>query len=209
MQPTTHIDFPQSHLSWLPQWVLNLTTAGVTGYLNPSPVLAKGHMKCPHQGIQTTRPQPPKGAANASALAPQLVAPPLLLFQHVLPYPGPGYGARAIPYPIDAASNASDPSENADQCPMANIIEDDASAAKSNIFCFGAFADKQKAHYAMTLPGHSLSCHLQVMCVFSLCTTMRQMPSWPRPLQTCRATPSSKDIENDLNFWKVKDTRSD
>jgi hypothetical protein len=30
-----------------------------------------------------------------------------------------------------------------DQGPIANVIKDDASAAESNIFCFGAFADEQ------------------------------------------------------------------
>jgi hypothetical protein len=121
----------------------NLTMAGVTRYLNPSTALAKGHMKCPHQGIRIMCPQPPKGMANAPAPAPQLVTPPLLLFQHVPPYPGPAYGVRAVPYPINNTSYVSDLSENADQGPMANIIKDDASAAKSNIFCFGAFAEKQ------------------------------------------------------------------
>jgi hypothetical protein len=81
--------------------------------------------------------------AKAPAPAPQFVAPPLPLFQHVPPYPGPVYDARAVPYPIDNASCVSDPSGNMDQGPMANVIEDEASAAKSNIFRFGAFGDKQ------------------------------------------------------------------
>jgi hypothetical protein len=33
----------------------NLTAKGVSKYLNPSPATAKGHMKCPWQGIQSTR----------------------------------------------------------------------------------------------------------------------------------------------------------
>jgi hypothetical protein len=84
-------------------------------------------------------PRPPKVVVNAPALAPQFVAPPLPLFQHVPPYPRP----KAIPYPIKDASYASDPSGNAEQGPMANLIEDYASAAESNIFCFDAFVDKQ------------------------------------------------------------------
>jgi hypothetical protein len=32
----------------------NLTTKGMTQYLNPSPTTAKGPMKQPHQGIQST-----------------------------------------------------------------------------------------------------------------------------------------------------------
>jgi len=39
----------------------NLTSTGVTKYLNPSPASSKGHMKRPHQGIRSTRPRkPPK-----------------------------------------------------------------------------------------------------------------------------------------------------
>jgi hypothetical protein len=33
----------------------NLTTKGVTMYLNPSPASAKGHMKCPQQGLCSTQ----------------------------------------------------------------------------------------------------------------------------------------------------------
>jgi hypothetical protein len=39
----------------------NLTTAGVTRYLKPSPASAKGHMKCPHQGIHSTHLQQIRG----------------------------------------------------------------------------------------------------------------------------------------------------
>jgi hypothetical protein len=38
----------------------NLTAKGVTRYLNPSPATAKGHMKRPHQGIQSTMQQQPR-----------------------------------------------------------------------------------------------------------------------------------------------------
>jgi hypothetical protein len=37
----------------------NLTAKGVMQYLNPSPATAKGHMKRPHQGIQSTTQQQP------------------------------------------------------------------------------------------------------------------------------------------------------
>ncbi len=32
----------------------NLTTKGITKYLNPSPAFSKGHMRCPHKGICST-----------------------------------------------------------------------------------------------------------------------------------------------------------
>lgn len=101
----------------------NISAKGVTRYLNPSPATAKGHMKRPHQGIQsTTKPQlrqlpsdrqvPPVQAApiedNESSLDDLSV--PLL---HTGPH-------KHGPY----------------------VIEDDDSFI-GNIFCFGAFADKQ------------------------------------------------------------------
>jgi hypothetical protein len=38
----------------------NLTAKGVTQYLNPSPATAKGHMKRPYQGIQSTTQRQPR-----------------------------------------------------------------------------------------------------------------------------------------------------
>jgi len=36
----------------------NLSKDLVTKYLNPSPATAKGHMKCPKKGIQSTKTKP-------------------------------------------------------------------------------------------------------------------------------------------------------
>ncbi len=58
----------------------NLTSAGVIRYLNPSPALAKGHMKWPHQGIQRTHPKPPQTPPTILQPAPQLTVPVLPLF---------------------------------------------------------------------------------------------------------------------------------
>ncbi len=72
---------------------------------------------------------------------PRLVAPVLPLFQDAPPYPGPAYGTQSFPDPFDNASLASDPSIDAGP-PGVNIIADNNSTTKGNMFCFGAFADK-------------------------------------------------------------------
>ena len=98
----------------------NLSAEGVTRYLNPSPASSKGHMKRPHQGIRSTRP-------------------------HVVPRPSmqqvPQIHAPVYPEYEDASSSyESDGSAPRPQ--NTNLIEDDVSSQDSNIFCFGAFADK-------------------------------------------------------------------
>jgi hypothetical protein len=107
-------------------------------YLNPSPATAKGHVKRPRHGIQSTTKRP------ATTVLPQItpvpvvphdvkpipaVRPPILpLFQAPPAYPGPAYGAIQGNHP---------------QRLDLNVIDDDETESITNIFCFGAFADKR------------------------------------------------------------------
>jgi len=106
----------------------NLSKDLVTKYLNPSPATAKRHKKRPKKGIRSTKTKPLRTLSPSSkqppvATIPSLpiaqVKPSILpLFNEVPPYPGPAYNAKMCP----------------------NIIADEESL--TNVFCFGAFADK-------------------------------------------------------------------
>jgi hypothetical protein len=99
----------------------NLNEEMVTKYLNPSPVMAKGHMEQPKKGLRSTQPKKSeKGASpsNAPAPVPQIAPPDLPIFAEPSPYQGPAYGARTD----------------------INLIQDNKSSA--SMFCFGAFAEK-------------------------------------------------------------------
>jgi hypothetical protein len=101
----------------------NLTAKGISKYLNPSPATAKGHMKRPCQGIQSTRPKP-------SCITTTNVT--------------------TANMPIIANDNDDDNglSHFAPQVGYlhsnANVIETDNSSTKdATLFCFAAFTDKQ------------------------------------------------------------------
>ena len=68
----------------------NLTAHGVTKYLNPSPATAKGHMKRPRQGIQSTR-TPTSTRAGHEPPRPQLIT--------VAPHPDVFDDIQAPPQP--------------------------------------------------------------------------------------------------------------
>ena len=108
----------------------NLSAAGVTRYLNPSPASSKGHMKRPHQGIRSTRPR------DVPQLAIQRVPPNLIKDND---FPAPVYADND-----DASSNgnSNDSDHSVPRLPNTNLIEDDVSSRDGNIFCFGAFANK-------------------------------------------------------------------
>ncbi len=95
----------------------NLTAEGVTRYLNPSPATAKGHMKRPHQEIRSTTPRPPH-----------------------LPMPT---------QPLTRSHNSESeyiyaPHVNDDMLDNGpHYIANKENSTDSNIFCFGAFADKR------------------------------------------------------------------
>jgi hypothetical protein len=83
-------------------------------------------MKRLHQGIRSTQPMPAYPMPS-----PQLEDPVLPLFQESQAYPGPAYGAMHG----DASSNSSR------HC-TANIIEDNDSPCKTDLFFFATFANK-------------------------------------------------------------------
>jgi hypothetical protein len=104
----------------------NIFESLILQYLNPSPTTTKGHMKCPHHGIMSTRPKAPKlkpipiipnAPRQPAAQINPLVLP---LFHEVQAYPGPGYGTTTGP----------------------NLIGDDDNESIANDFCVEAFADK-------------------------------------------------------------------
>jgi hypothetical protein len=73
----------------------NINKKLILKYLNPSPATAKGHMKRPHHGIQSTMPKTYKMAPIP--IIPVLLPPVLPLFQQPPLYPGPAYGALRGP----------------------------------------------------------------------------------------------------------------
>ena len=104
----------------------NISEELILKYLNPSPATAKGHMKRPRHGIRSTTPkQPPQPQVQ---LPIQPTIPPIVM-------------------PIIPPFIPDDPRYQ-NQHPLVpdhlrrNIIPDDCDASIANVFCFGAFADK-------------------------------------------------------------------
>jgi hypothetical protein len=93
----------------------NLSETLLLRYLNPSLAMAKSHMKQPHHSIQSTR--------HHTAPVAQPLPPVSLLFDNIPVYPRPAYGAQ----------------------PGLNVIADNADKLIANIFCFGAFADRNSS----------------------------------------------------------------
>jgi len=83
-------------------------------YLNPSAATAKGHMKSPRHGIRITRTRTPVEMTDTGVLV-----------EHV-----------PVILPVDNALPEHHPSGP-------HLIADDVDQSIANIFCFGAFADKQ------------------------------------------------------------------
>jgi hypothetical protein len=93
----------------------NLSDQLILKYLNPSAATAKGHMKCPRHGIRSTRTRPPVTPTDESI--------------HLEPVP--------VILPLDIAHEFR-------RLPLGpNLIADDKEQSIANIFCFGAFADRQ------------------------------------------------------------------
>jgi hypothetical protein len=105
-----------------------MTKKLITKYLNTSPGTAKGHMKCLQHGIKSTHIKPPKvrlqpvpNIPTAPSQPAARIEPPVLpLFNEGPVYPGLAYGAMS----------------------GSNLIGNDDNKSIVNIFCFGAFADK-------------------------------------------------------------------
>ncbi len=92
-------------------------------YLNPSLAMAKDYMKQPCHSIQSTR--------HHTAPVAQPLPPVLPHFDNIPVYPGPAYGTQ----------------------PWPNVIADDAGKSIANIFCFGAFADRNSGIVYQDLTG--------------------------------------------------------
>jgi hypothetical protein len=111
----------------------NLTAKEVSKYLNQSPATVKGHMKCPRQGIRST--QTRGSLTNAT-------------------------NVTTADLPIIAHDNDDDNNsshfapQGGNQHSNATVIEaNDGSTRGANLFCFGAFADKQMGTLCNNLTG--------------------------------------------------------
>ena len=118
-------------------------------YLNPSTATAKGHMKRPHQGIRSAHPNVISHTQTPHVPGPVIEAVPIIA-PLIIPdpaYPGPVYGACLGPH----------------------IITDDRDEAIANIFCFGAFANKNNGIVYHDLTGSFPFMSFDVsMCFFVL-----------------------------------------
>jgi hypothetical protein len=169
MQPT-HIDSPQSHLSWLPQKVPHPYHSRCHMVSQSKPCIGQGAHDVPpprnsnHAPMATQRHSQHTGTSSTICGTTSTALPtcPALLRS--------GIWCKSRPTSHQRPSYTSDPSKNADQGPMANVIKDDTFAADSNISALVHLRINKWAHYTMTLPRHFLLCHLQIMCVFILCT---------------------------------------
>jgi hypothetical protein len=101
----------------------NLTAEGVTEYLNPSPAMAKGHIKQPRMGIRSTQCVVAHAPIKANAAPEPIKAnlPPT---------------DKEVPSHDSSISNVICP-------PNANLIEDEDTSSDANVFCFAAFVDKR------------------------------------------------------------------
>jgi hypothetical protein len=100
----------------------NLTKKLILKYLNPSPATAKGHMKRPKHGIKSTHPKPPKESGITKI--PVISYPPQVEQMEV-----PEVLIEEQLRPVNATN-------------LPNQIGDDGDESIANVFCFGAFADK-------------------------------------------------------------------
>ncbi len=105
-----------------------MTKKLITKYLNASPGTAKGHMKRPRHGIKSTCPKHPKTILQPMPTMPtaptqpaaQRMPPALPIINELPVNPGQAYGGMSGP----------------------NLIGSDKDESIANIFCVGAFADK-------------------------------------------------------------------
>lgn len=107
----------------------NISETLITKYLNPSPATAKGHMKRPRYGIKSTTPK----QAPAIVVVSPIVSPPIVMPPIVIPH-------IVMPPQVAPPQNVILPPMHNTNGP--NVIEDDGDTSLANVFCFGAFADK-------------------------------------------------------------------
>jgi hypothetical protein len=138
----------------------------INKYLNPSPATAKGHMKRPRRGIQSTT---PRARMEPAVHMPVNTFPPAPPVPSIHSKESSIYLARR---PIEGYLE-----------PHCIISEDDKESI-ANIFASGAFADKKMALYTMTSRGHSHSClwmAVYVFCAVSLRIKLHSAGSYFRP----------------------------
>ncbi len=130
----------------------NMTEKLILKYLNASPATVKDHMKHPCHGIWSIQ-QKPYTRTHVLPIATALMAPLVLPLVDTVPvYPCPAYRAWLEP----------------------NLIAMDDDNLIANIFCFGAFADKNCSIVYHNLTGLFLFMSFEG----SVCsTTMSQTPS--------------------------------
>jgi hypothetical protein len=158
----------------------NLTTKGVTRYLDPSPATAKGHMKRPHQGIRSTTQQQPQAPLSKQQLSNVQAAP------------------------INDKSKVDDvlePSINVGPIkhgPNVIVKEDDSFAG--NIFCFSTFADKQTGILYNNLTGLFPYMSLEGNVCFLIEYHYESNAILALPISGFTTIPSSPRIKPNLNF---------
>jgi hypothetical protein len=112
-------------------------------YLNPNPASAKGHMKRPRHGIQSSQPKP-----TTPSIAPILIMPPLTL--HVVD--------RAFPTKLHP------------DIPSPALTCDDTDESIANTFCFRTFADQYLGIIYNDLTGNflfmSYNCNVCYLVVY-------------------------------------------
>jgi hypothetical protein len=117
----------------------NFTKKLIVKYLNPNPATAKGHMKHPCHGIKSTCPKQSRTVVLET-----------LTIQHTPPQPIARIDAPVLPlaheipfYPGQANNTLTGP----------NLIGSDNDESITNIFCFGAFVDKNSGIVYHNLTG--------------------------------------------------------
>jgi hypothetical protein len=106
----------------------NMSEKLILKYLNPSPATAKGHMKRPHHGIRSTRPKTHTGPI----VVPVPIIPPVL----------PTFDVAIVHDKFHPT------------IPGPALIDDNTNKSIANIFCFGAFADRQSGIVYNDLTGN-------------------------------------------------------
>jgi hypothetical protein len=113
----------------------NLTKRLILKYLNPSTAMAKGHMKQPRHGVRSTGPR----CQNRRDI---ITVPAIRYPVQEEPNQEPVRYIIEHPQPIQQAMN------------LLNLIGDDGDESIANMFCFGAFADKNSGIVYHDLTGN-------------------------------------------------------
>ncbi len=146
----------------------NILEKLILKYLNPSPATAKGHMKRPRHGIQST---------TQEAIMPWQPVDNVTIPAAINDTP-----IHMVQPPLSAGSMENDetgahPPQYGS--PTHHLIEDnDSDPSVANIFAFGAFADKHSGVVYNDLTGSFPFMSLDGSVCFSFYTTTNQIASW-------------------------------